>query len=689
MNYLRMKKLVLLSVLFSFFFLFARAQADSLLFVLEHAPLNDKARICNELSAIFQKTDSARSMKYAREALSLASLNNQPGECSDSWFNMGECLYCFEEFVKARDFYSKSFEFAKTVADSIRMGEILNTWALTYYFSSEYDLAIGMQMEALRYLNSADREEIRARVYSNIGMVYSRLGDFRKNISYCRKAVAINKKNGDIFRAAFDYNGMGIAYYSLGMPDSAGYFYRLALKGFQSANDRDKVAATLSNLANVLVDKGDSMEKAMDYFQQALDVFEELSDVRNAAFVIESQGAAYLKMGNAKKAIETLHPGLELAKKHRLGYFIHQAYYGDISGAYEKTGKIQEAFDAYKLHRIYLDSLRQEERIKQVNELETKFETERKEEEIRRLHAEKELASVQIQEEKTMRTFMSVLLALTLAIVAYVSYAYFSKRKTNRILKQKNEQIENQKDELIKVNATKNKFFSILAHDLKNPFHTIMGYASLLDRDYERFTDGERRKYAGDIYKSAGNVFRLLQNLLDWSRSQSGALKYNPVSFELKPVAETVISLLKPLASEKKLVMENRIPGDLRIYADPMMVETIIRNLTSNAVKFSHPEGEILISAVPEPSGKILLCVRDEGTGILKEEQPQLFALDSKIKRKGTKGEDGSGLGLSICMDFVRLNGGDIWVESEPGRGSTFCVTFPARPSLVKKPEIK
>jgi signal transduction histidine kinase len=491
-------------------------------------------------------------------------------------------------------------------------------------------------------------------------------------------AAAINKEEGHVYSFAINHNGIGVAYYNMGKLDSSRGNYQIALKGFQSVNDREKEAIALNNIANVLVDQGDSLEKALEYYQQALAVFEKLDDIHNTTFAMESLGAAYLAMGDEKKALETLRSGLALVEKNRGGYYIHQSYYKDITKTYEKMGRVNEAYAAYKLYRTYLDSLHQKERIRQVAELEKKFEMEKKEAEILRLNAEKKVGLLQIQKEKTIRISVTVLLLLTIVIMIYISYGYYEKKRTNLVLNQKNEQIEHQRSELEKANATKNRFFSILAHDLKNPFHTILGYSSLLDRDYDRFTASECRKYAGDIYKSANHIFRLLQNLLDWSRSQTGNLKYNPVCFDLKQLSDIVYSLLRPVADQKNITLNSHILSGTYVYADPMMIETILRNLISNAIKFSFAGGRVLTEIKQDEPGQVTICVHDQGQGLSQDDLQQLFLIDSKVRRKGTQGEDGTGLGLTLCKEFVQINKGTIRVESEPGKGSSFCITIPA-----------
>jgi signal transduction histidine kinase len=229
------------------------------------------------------------------------------------------------------------------------------------------------------------------------------------------------------------------------------------------------------------------------------------------------------------------------------------------------------------------------------------------------------------------------------------------------------------------MNAAKNKFFSIIAHDLKNPFHTVMGYSELLQRDYDHFSEEERRKFAGDIHQSSGKIFQLLQNLLEWARSQTGRLTFSPTPIELQRVVSAALGVLRPLANQKNIAINLDFDEKLMVFADPLMLETVIRNLLNNAIKFTPENGLIEISAI-ERGKQIEICVKDTGTGISEVDVTKLFKIDSTVKRKGTNNEDGSGLGLILCREFVQKHEGNIWVKSEPGKGSSFFFTIPARP---------
>ncbi|MGE4586179.1 MAG: tetratricopeptide repeat protein [Mangrovibacterium sp.] len=674
-----MKKIISLFLLIhAGFLLSAHEREDSLLSLLGWLEDGQRLRVLNELSELCQETDSSRSLDYAREALVLAEASGNIGGLAEAWFYMGECLFCFDQFDRAMLHYRKALELMTGLDDQQRLGDIYNSMSLVHYYKGEYDLALARQIDALHCLEHSTDLHGLAHVYSNMGMVYSRLDNYRQAIKHYRQAARINREGGFTHSMAVNYNGIGVAYYNLDMADSARYNYHMALNGFRQVNDRRREAITLNNIANLLVDQQDSLDTALQYFKEALAVFEALGDNRNRVFVLESLGAAYMTMDRVNLALQTLQDGLNLALEYRLGHYICRNYYRDISRAYEKSGKVSEAFAAYKLYRNHLDSLHQEERIRQVTELEKKFETDKKEAEILRLQREKELGQLQMQKERTIRTLVSVLLFLAIGSIFLIGSAYMCKRRAFSLLNQKNEEIEKQRNELEKINATKNRFFSILAHDLKNPFHAILGYSSLLDKEYERFSAFERRKIAADIHHSSSIIFRLLQNLLDWSRSQTGNLTCKPLKLELLPLSENVFRLLKKPAEQKNIRMENRIPEGTRVHADPMMTETILRNLLSNALKFSYEGGQVLLETRPDGDHQVCICIKDQGEGLTKEDIRQLFRIDSGLKRKGTSGEVGTGLGLVLSREFAEMNRGSICVESTPGEGSTFCVRLPA-----------
>ncbi len=239
------------------------------------------------------------------------------------------------------------------------------------------------------------------------------------------------------------------------------------------------------------------------------------------------------------------------------------------------------------------------------------------------------------------------------------------------------EEIKRYTEELKNLNATKDKFFSIIAHDLKNPFITILGFAELLLADFEELTDEEKKYYVEEMKKSAEISHALLQNLLQWSRTQTGRIEYNPQKISLNQIVEQNFSLLKLTAAKKNIALESSIGSDIILSADEDMTDTVIRNLLTNAVKFTSSGGKVSVKAA-KINGFVEIRICDTGVGIDEETKSRLFKLDSAISTAGTSNEKGTGLGLIICKEFIEKHGGKIWVESEAGNGSTFIFTLPS-----------
>lgn len=231
-------------------------------------------------------------------------------------------------------------------------------------------------------------------------------------------------------------------------------------------------------------------------------------------------------------------------------------------------------------------------------------------------------------------------------------------------------------NELKAANASKDKFFSIIAHDLKNPFNGIIGLSSLLLEDYDSFPPEEQKIFIKDIKITAENTFRLLQNLLEWSQTQTGKIHFEQSLFLLETITSEVIDLVKTSAGNKNILLESTVSPDITVFADKNMINTVIRNLLLNAVKFTRSGGKITLSA--RAVGNVVeIAVKDNGIGISPENFKKLFCIDCNMISYGTEGEQGTGLGLILCKEFVEKNSGTIRVESEEGKGSTFTVTIP------------
>jgi signal transduction histidine kinase len=263
------------------------------------------------------------------------------------------------------------------------------------------------------------------------------------------------------------------------------------------------------------------------------------------------------------------------------------------------------------------------------------------------------------------------------------------KAKTNRILKRQNRQIAEanrqlteSEHNLLELNATKDKFFSIIAHDLKNPFTSLLSITDLLLQDFEHADEEDKHLGMKRVNDAIKEIYSLLENLLTWSRAQTGRISFEPRPFNLSNVVFENINLHRVPAERKGIRLQAEVEEDIMAFGDRDMINTVVRNLLSNAVKFTG-EGKKIAVKVKKNSHEVEVRVKDEGMGISKENLNMLFRIDMKYKAKGTHGERGTGLGLILCKEFIERHGGKIGVKSKIDQGSTFYFTIPGTPEIV------
>lgn len=232
--------------------------------------------------------------------------------------------------------------------------------------------------------------------------------------------------------------------------------------------------------------------------------------------------------------------------------------------------------------------------------------------------------------------------------------------------------------QLQEINATKDKFFSIVAHDLKNPFNSILGYSELLmEMSEEESTSEEQQMFVKFLHNSSKHAYSLLEDLLTWARIQMDRLPFNPEMIDLTNVIEENIQLHVPAAAKKSININTKMPNEMNVLADKFMINTVVRNIISNAVKFTKEGGHINLSVNIASNNLAKVEIQDNGVGIPDNVKYKLFSIDENYTSPGTQGEKGTGLGLILCKEFVEKNKGDIGVESEYGKGSTFWFTLP------------
>lgn len=296
-----------------------------------------------------------------------------------------------------------------------------------------------------------------------------------------------------------------------------------------------------------------------------------------------------------------------------------------------------------------------------------------------------------------MRTWVKILISFVVLFIIFgivsvrirelrvqkLKLEYQVAERTNEIV-EKNDLLESQtqiliekNDQLKDLNSTKDKLFSIISHDLRSPFNTILGFGELLLSSYSELTDDERKNMISQLYKTSNQTYYLVENMLNWARIQTRNIKYEPKKINLKEFFDWKFDLYEKIAESKGIALQSMLDANIIVYTDVNFLETILRNLINNAIKFTPAGGTIHISADPGPT-EVVISVKDSGIGMTKNQIDNLFQINKSINTAGTDGEKGSGLGLILCKEFIEEYKGTISVESAPGKGSTFSFTVPA-----------
>ncbi len=269
-----------------------------------------------------------------------------------------------------------------------------------------------------------------------------------------------------------------------------------------------------------------------------------------------------------------------------------------------------------------------------------------------------------------------IIIAGVLGTVAWFIFRFILNRRYSAVLEEtvsrRTQELQESEHQLKKSNQSKDRFFSIIAHDLRSPFNVILGYLDLLtDKSFD-FSEPEKEDILDKVKKSAHNTLGLLDNLLAWARTQKGDLKVTRTSFNISELITENILQAESVAAAKQITITSKNTVPVLVNADRDMIHTVIRNLISNAIKFTYPGGIIELDVMVRHDNYARISVRDTGCGIAPENLPKLFSIDERLATKGTRKESGTGLGLILCMEFITLNDGKIWAESEVGKGSVF-----------------
>jgi two-component system sensor histidine kinase/response regulator len=600
---------------------------DSLKTVLNSSQ-NDTSRvlILNDLSFKYLAYQPRQAKQYAEEALGLSkTLHYRDGEIV-ALNRLGENEFRQSNYALAVDYVTQSLKLAEQLADSTCMAMAYRVLGNIYTFGfKQYDIALQYQLSALDiYEKKKDKRNI-ASFYGNITWIYASLNqNLEEAHRLANKGVHLADSLDDKQLLSYNYNSKGLIFMQEGKLDSA-----------------------------------------LKYLDYSIRVAAEINDNAVIAYDKSIMGNVYLQQRNFKKAIDLFDASSIESQKINQREVLKESYHG-LAKAYEGLGNYPEAYKNFLLYTQLKDSLVNWVTAQKTLIIKMKFEEEKRDEKITKL----ELANRQAQQEKMVFGILAAVIFISMVSVIILIVRNNRQRKeTTRLLQEKNIEIAQQNKKLQEVNDIKDKFFSIISHDLRSPLSSLKGLLGLVIRN--EISENEFKSFAEKLHHLVIGTNETIENLLQWSHSQMVGWNYAPDIIPLHPLVEKCTVLFSEAAKIKNIELTNEVNESELIFAEVNQIELIIRNLIHNALKFTSEGGSIRITA-NGTTDFVEVCVIDTGMGMSPDQVSHLFQQTETHTTRGTQGERGTGLGLLLCKEMVTNNGGKISVTSEIGKGSVF-----------------
>lgn len=641
--------------------------------ILAHDSL--KLKLINQVAEMYLTVDPMKSIVRAKGALSLAEKENNHSARARALITLGQAhRYLLSDFDKALEY---SFEALRIEENhNLHLGRTRTLIAIAEIYKevgNNYQ-ALEYYMQALVLQKQLDEDEAVIQTLNAIGLIHLQLNNDKKALEYHKEALVLSKKIGLQKEEANSIDYVAEALRKGGKLNRAIEEQTAALQLRKEIEDQAGIARSMTSLGEIYFHRGD-MEKALDYYVESINIDRKLKNKNGLAKSYNNIGALFIRTKEYDRAIKNLEIGLkygveENAKKH-------------IRDSYELLYTAHSALEDYVNALLYKDLfiaisefIYSEESDRKIAEMQTKYEIDKKEDEIELLKRSQEVRDLQLAKQNDLKNFLIIALVLFAIIAILIYYLYRTKRRSNLHLMETNAQINEKNKALEELNATKDKFFSIISHDLKGPLNSLTSFSSLLINHISHMSKDEIQMLAKDLDKSVKGLFSLLENLLEWSRSQSGNIELKPEALDLINLIDQTKNILSKTAENKNIRLITPEFFNLAVFGDRNSISTILRNLISNALKFTPSGGEVKVE-VTENQNMAIISIVDNGVGMSDEVVSKLFRIDQKHSTKGTANEKGTGLGLILCKEFAEKNGGTISVESKEGRGSKFTFTLP------------
>jgi len=659
--------LILLALIGS---LYANAELDSLKTILPFTEGKEKVKVLNQLSKAHWGRSPDTTIDYANQALELArQLNDRSGEAT-ALKNTGVAYNILGNHSLSLDYYKKSLAIYEEILDSTGMGNSLNNIGTVYNDLCDYDTALEYYLKSKRIYDAIGDTSGIAASYINIGNIYDVLREDEKALENFQISLKLNEQIGDNEGAAICLNNIGNIQSDLGDNHKALEYYQKSLLIYEKTGDPSGIGTAYINIGYAYDELGDS-EMALEYYHKAHKIYEDFGDKLGLAIILNNIGDANRKLKNYSQAFAYLDKSMKLSAE--IGYkdMLKENYecYADL---YFDQGNYQKALENYKLFSAMKDSIFTDERSNQITEMQTKYDTEKKEKENELLRKETEIHQATIKKQNIITVSIGIGMALVIGLVIVMIRANNTKKKANRMLQEQKQRIENQANELkqannklIELDQFKEGMTGMIVHDLKNPLSAIMNYSEDKD-DHSQVV----------IHQAGKQMLNMVMNILDVQKFEDAQMKLETEDNNLYQIARAATKQVDFLSLEKGIDIVNNIPKDLSAVTDSGIIERVFVNLLTNAIKYTPNSGKVILETIFPADNTIRVMVSDTGEGIPKDKLTSVFDKFQQVQPKKSSKVRSTGLGLTFCKLAIESHGGSIGVYSEIDEGTTFWFTL-------------
>lgn len=624
------------------FNVFAQSSRPDLILQKAQQEANDSSRVrlWNEYVEAIRETDNTTALKYAEMAKNLAERISFQDGLGKALENIGWILYRKGNYSQSLLASTEALKISTSILNYELMSNCLNNVAAIHYEQKQFDLAMEKFKTALQVGEGHRLSKVVARSLSNIAFCFLGLHQLDSARKYAWQSIKKGIEINDANKIGFGYRVLGDISFEEGKWDEALKNYDECLKVTKQNDNNFLVSSTIHRMAKTNFSKG-----------------------------------------RTKVALEQLLGNIRLS--NQLGYLNElELSYKLLSDIYYSQGNLPKAYEYQSRYTQLHDSLYNQRSAEQILVEQVQLESSIKQSQIDLLTKDALIRNKEIDNQRQLNYFFLISLSIVVALVIVLVNVNRRLKKVNRELESKNEQINIQAKQLGSLNATKDKLFSIIGHDLRSPVVSLRGLLELVNTS--QLSQDEFIIFSKKLKNTLDYVHQDLDNLLTWARTQLSGFEANPQYGNLFKMVEEKCNLFAESTQIKGVRLLNKVPDDLEVFADMNHLSLILRNLIGNAVKFNNPGGSIEITSSLE-GGVVTISVTDSGRGMTVEEIGRLFHIGTHFTKPGTHNEKGMGIGLLLVKEFVEKNRGSISVQSEMGKGTTFTITLKAR---KKEPQL-